>query len=320
MQAVVSRLQSANVIVLLSHVRPDGDALGSMAAVARSGKGARKKCTIISPAKLPWRYEFLLAGLTTAEEGAFADLAEACDCVVVLDTSSLAQLEGLGQELTRLADKTVVIDHHKGPDDLAAIQWIDQSAAATAIMVMELIDHLGWPVGPDAAEALAAAILTDTGWLKYSNTDPRALEAVSKLVAAGVRPDELYKRLYQSDRLQRVKLKARLLDSLAISCEGRLAVMTVSVQDFAESGAGQDETEGLVNEAMNIASVELVVLLVEGAGPVRASLRSRGGVDVCEIARGFGGGGHAKAAGCHSQASLEQFRADVLRACSDALK
>jgi len=316
-QPVAARLRSAGKIVLLTHVRPDGDALGSAAGLARSAETAGKKCTVIAPAERPRRYRFLLAGLETAEEEAFPHLAESCDCIAVLDASSLAQLEDLGQELKRFTDKAVVIDHHKSPDDLAAAQWVDQSAAATGIMLMELIDRLGWAIEAAAAEALATAILTDTGWLKYSNTDPRCLEAVGRLVAAGVRLDELYKRLYQNDRLQRVKLKARLLDSLSLSCGGRLAVMTLTERDFAASGADQDETEDLVNEAMNIDGVELAVLFVEQAAGARASLRSRGEVDVSLIARGFGGGGHAKAAGCRSQAPLDRFREDLVRACCD---
>ena len=319
MQVVQARLQSAGEILLLTHARPDGDALGSMSALARSAEAVGKKCAAICPEKPPRRYEFLLQGLRIASLEDFSDLAERSDCIAVLDTSSQSQLPGLAEALRQVREKTVVIDHHQNPDKLADVQWIDQSAAAVGVMLAELIDSLAWPVPTGALEALATAILTDTGWLSYANTDVRTLRAVAKLVSAGVRPDGLYRRLYQNDRPQRAKLKARLLEGLSLQCDGKLAVMTLTCEDFAKSDADLSETEDLVNEAMNIATVELATLFVEEKGQIRASLRSRGHVDVSLIARNFGGGGHAKAAGCRSESSLAAFRDALVRACTDAL-
>ena len=331
--------------MVVSHDRPDGDALGSMAALVLCASAAGKSATAIVPADAPARYAFLLEGAPAAGPERFGELARQADCIVVADTCALAQLEGLADGLRRFREKVVVIDHHLTRDEVGALQWIDPSAAAAGVMVAELIAQTGWPLGRAAAAALAAAILTDTGWLRFSNTDARALQAVAKLTKAGAKLDELYTRIFQSDRPERLLLKARMLAGLELHCGGRLAVMTIRKADFAETGATQAETEDLVNEAMSLGDVEAAVLVVETDGTVRASLRSKpasppdrgapaamhrgeappaaGGpprvADVSRIAARFGGGGHARAAGCKRQGTVDEFKAAIIEACRQEL-
>ncbi|MCY2923865.1 MAG: hypothetical protein NT031_00220, partial [Planctomycetota bacterium] len=132
----------------------------------------------------------------------------------------------------------------------------DTTAAAAGVMVAQLLAALEWPVGPVEAEALLAAVTSDTGWFRFANTDPGALRLAAEWVAMGIRPDALYARLYQTARPQQLALVARMLATLELHHTDKLAVMTIRQADFAATGARADETENLVNEALRIGSVE----------------------------------------------------------------
>ena len=216
-------------------------------------------------------------------------------------------------------DKIVVVDHHATRDDVSDDAWVDVSAAAAGVMAGELIEALGWPVDPPTAEALATAVLTDTGWLRFSNTDGRCLRQVARWVDSGVRPDALYRRIYQNDRPRRLALLARMLDGMELRADDRLAVMTIRRADFEATGAKTYETENLINEALRIATVEMAVLLVEHPEVVRVSLRSREAIDVSEIASRFGGGGHARAAGLRLEEDIDALKARIVETCEKAL-
>jgi phosphoesterase RecJ-like protein len=318
-EGIVRRLRAARSLLVLTHARPDGDGLGTMAALAAAGRAAGKRVELLVPDRIPDRYQFLFAAAAPAAGKRFADLADAADVVLVVDTCALAQLDGLQGALPARREKIAVLDHHATADDVGAVQWIDTSAAAVGVMAGELIDALGWPVSRVAAEALMTAVTTDTGWLRFANTDGRALRAVARWTDAGVRPDALFRRLYQADRPERLRLCARMLDGLELSCGGRLAAMTVRREDFAATGARPEETENLINEALRLETVEAAVLLVENADGVRVSLRSRDRVDVAQVARRFGGGGHARAAGARTAEQIDQLKQRLLAALAAEL-
>ena len=319
-EAIARRLAAADRLLIVTHARPDGDAVGSMAALAAAAQAAGKTARVLLPDEVPLRYEFLLAGARPAPAEQFAALADEADVVVILDTCAFAQLDGLDEPIRARREKIVVADHHETVEDVGAIQWIDKTAAAAGVMIAELLEALRWPVNAAAAEALLAAIATDTGWFRYANTDGRCLRAAAKLIDAGVQPDELYARLYESERLQRVQLRRRVLESLELHAGGKVATMAVRRADFEQTGARSDETEDLVNEAMRIGGVEAAVLLVDSGDCVRASLRSRGGVDVAAVARRFGGGGHRRAAGLRGSEDLDTLKRRLIEALAEALR
>ncbi len=321
LESVAAALAAARRLLLTTHVRPDGDALGSVAALHRSASAAGRTAHIVVPDVVPRRYAFLLADLPLEPVGRFAELAAGADAVVVVDTCAWEQLEPLAEALGPLRGKAVVIDHHATADDVAAVAWRDESAAAAGVMVAELLEHLGWPVDAPAADALAAAVCTDTGWMRFPNTDARALRAVAALTQRGANLAELYERIYQSDRPQRLALLAAALSSLRLLARGHLAVMALTRSDFQRTGAAGAETEDFVNEPLRLAGVEVSVILVEQPeGPVRVSLRSRRRVDVSAVAERFGGGGHARAAGCRVAGDLAAATEQVVGACTEALR
>jgi phosphoesterase RecJ-like protein len=320
MREIVRRVSAAGRLLVVTHARPDGDALGSMAALCGAARAAGKQTAALVPGDVPERYGFLLAGDPPAPAERFAELADWADAIVIVDTCALAQLDGLSGRLAAARDKIVVIDHHATTDDIGSVRWLDASAAAAGVMVGQLLDALGWPVGLATAEALLTAMATDTGWFRFSNTDGRCLRAAARLLDAGVDGDRLYRRLFQADRPERMMLLVRALASLELSADRRVATMKLRLADFAETGARQDETENLVNEPMRMGCVEVSMLLVEAPGAdggqcIRASLRSRGGVDVSAVARRFGGGGHVRAAGLRVEGDIDAVAADLVAAC-----
>ncbi len=316
---VTDSLRRAREVLLVTHARPDGDGLGSMRALALAAGSAEKTVHLFVPDKIPTRLEFLLSGSECVAVGQFEALADRADLIVVLDTCAKEQLDAAAEGIARRRDKVAVIDHHATGDDLGGAAWIDPSAAATGVMVGELIDALGWPLKKEIAEALMAAIVTDTGWLRFANTDGRCLRAVARWTDAGVRPDVLYRRIHQNDRPERLRLLVRVLESMEFYFAGCLAVMTLRQADFVETGAHTNETENMVNEALRIATVESAILLVQNGDCVRVNLRSRDRVNVARLAGRFGGGGHRRAAGLRSTEDIETLKERLVEACGQAL-
>ncbi|HUS91214.1 MAG TPA: DHH family phosphoesterase [Phycisphaerae bacterium] len=318
-EQLVGRLSAARRLLIVTHARPDGDALGSMAALAASAAEAGKTATMLVPGDLPARYDFLFPADRPAGVAEFARLADEADLVVIVDTCAFSQLDHLDEALTARRGKIVVVDHHATADDIGSVRWMDTSAAAAGVMVGELIDALGWPLTAAAAEALLVAVTTDTGWFRYANTDARCLRAAARLFETGIHPDELYARLYQADRPERLDLLRRALDSAELHHDGRIATMVLRRSDFSAAKARLDETENFVNEPLRVGRVEVSILLVENPDCTRVSLRSRGHVDVARVAGAFGGGGHVRAAGLRLTGDVDALKARLLAACAEAL-
>ncbi len=307
---IADRLRAARNLLVVSHARADGDAMGSSMAVAAAARAAGTEAAVVLHEPLPEHLAALADfSAPTVPAAAFADAAATADLVLIVDTCSYRQLGDIADHLDRFKSKTAVIDHHQTADDIGAVRWIDTTAAAVGVMIFELFEPLGWTVGGGTAEPLAAAILTDTGWLRFDNTDGRCLRVVARLVDAGVSPAAMFKRIYQSDRIEKLRLLARALDGMQLHGGGRLAVMTLTAADFAQTGADEDETENIVNEAMRIGEVDTAAIFVENDDGVRVSLRSRERVDVAAVAAAFGGGGHARAAGFRHAGALAEIRA-----------
>ena len=318
-EAACRRLDAAGSLLLITHARPDGDGLGSMAALCRAAQAAGKTVFMLIPDELPASCAYLFPMDRPASVSRFDALAARVDTIIVLDTSAAAQLDGLGEKLAARRDDVIVIDHHATSEDIGAIQWVDATAAATAILVGELLVELGWAVDRTTAEALAVAVITDTGWLRYSNTDPRCLRAMADWVAKGVRPDVLHQRIYQNDRPERLALLSRVLSSLELHADGRVAAMAVRLEDFSATGARGDETENIINEALRIATVDVALLFTQNAEGTRVSLRSRQMVNVAKVAEDFGGGGHPRAAGLRLDEGVDAAKDRIIRACCEAL-
>jgi phosphoesterase RecJ-like protein len=306
--------------LLTTHVRPDGDALGSMLALAELLSGEGKAVRMVVASSVSTRYRFLdPEGRVEYFQPPGAEWRSA-DCALVLDTGAWSQLGAFGPFLRELPAAKAVIDHHVTQDDLNAVRFVDTSAEATGRLVCEAAAALGAPLSAAAASALFVAVAMDTGWFHQSNTTAASFALGARLIEAGARPDALYERLFEHNSLPRLKLMGLVLDRLQTAYDGRVAYSEVHRADYEATGATPLETEDLVNFPRSLAGVEIGVLFMEQrGGTTKVSFRSRAGVDVARVAAGFGGGGHRQAAGVTLQAPMEEARARVLEALGAAL-
>lgn len=334
--ALADRIAAADSLLLVTHDRPDGDGLGSMVALALAGRQAGKRVRIVAESPVPRVYAFLTRDESLVPPAEALDAAGQADLVVILDTCAANQLEAVAPLLPACRDKLAVIDHHRTREPIAPLIWADESAAAVGVMAAELLGDVGWAMSPEIARAVMTAVCTDTGWLRFSNTDSRALAVVGRCLDAGADPDALYRTLFQSDRPQRLALLARMLAGMETHADGCVALSILAQADFAETGATYDETENLINEPMRVGRVCVSALLVEqpsgeeeGPPIIRGSLRSKPTIapgmpgkvlDVAELARSLGGGGHARAAGFRMEGTLQEVRTVLLLHLNQALR
>jgi nanoRNase/pAp phosphatase (c-di-AMP/oligoRNAs hydrolase) len=320
-QQILSQLAACKRVLVTTHVRPDGDALGSVAAMilGLQKKSIHAEALLLS--HLPAKYAFIFKDhhipfhdAETAWPPAL-DL-DSFDCLLVLDTGTWSQLPGLKDRLANWPKPKLVVDHHLTQEDWATHKLVIKEAAAAGEIVAELLEF--WDVNIDSpiATALYLALVSDTGWFQFSNTRPFTMRLAATLMEAGVDTDRLYQLLYQSERAPRIALQARIVQSMELLADGRLAVLTARKQDFTQTGANLPDTESVINIPLQIASVQVSLLITEPAdfGPVRASLRSKGQIDVAAFAQQFGGGGHARAAGALVTGSLEEVQHAVVAA------
>ncbi len=314
-----SLLAAHQRFVISSHVRPDGDALGSELGLAMLLDQWGKQVRIINPSESPKNLKFLDPEGRILKLGDGVTVESACDADVhlVVDTSAWNQLPEISDVLRRTAAKKVIIDHHVSADDLGADEYKDSAAAATGVLITEFIQYCGEFFTPPQATALFTAIATDTGWFRFPNTDSRTLRAAAVLIDAGARPAEIYRELYERSSLGRLKLQSIALGRVELACAGRIAYSFVHRKDFAETGSHPTDTEDLVNSCLQIAGVEAAFFLVEQPdGRIKASLRSRTALNVAAIAEQFAGGGHRQASGAMLPGPMESAVATLLRAFS----
>jgi phosphoesterase RecJ-like protein len=299
--------------LMTTHIRPDGDGLGSMMALALAFKELGKELACVVASTIPPRYAFLNSDSKIEHFTRAGDEHRQTDAVIVLDTGTWNQLGAFGSFLKTLTVPKIVIDHHPTQDDLGATRFVDTSAEATGRLAYEAISALGVKVTEPMASALFIAVAMDTGWFRHSNARSATFELASKLVSAGARPEILYDRLYEENTLPRLKLMGLVLDRLQTAHEGRIAYSEIRRADYAATGATPQDTEDLVNFTRSVSGVEVGLFFMEQPrGGVKVSFRSRAKVNVGRVAEQLGGGGHRLASGAIIETSLEEARRQVL--------
>ena len=305
-QKAAELISKSDNILLTTHTRPDGDACGSVVAMydALIALGKKAKPLFLSP--VPEWYEFLFTEkvpilgedvtLEQLKQGQFAEF----DLIIIIDTNSNNQLPEFAQFLKQNDKPVLTIDHHVTTDGLGDVELVDNTAAATGLIVFDFLKYAKWQITEKIAEALFVAVATDTGWFHFANTDSRVHRSCAELIDTGANPTEIYHDLYQDFSFVRFKLMTAMLNTLELHLDGRFATQYLTLQDFKQTGAAYKDTESLIDECQRIGTVQVAALFVElKDGRIKCSLRSRGSVNVREIAQKFGGGGHTMASGVH---------------------
>jgi phosphoesterase RecJ-like protein len=310
----VNLVRAHRRFLLTTHVRPDGDGLGSMLALAEILEHQGKQTDLIITSTYPPRYLFLDPNQRIQRFAPPGDSLRGVDAVLVLDTGTWNQLDALGPFLRELPVPKAVIDHHVTQDDLGAARFVDATAEATGRLVFEAIRAVGGTLTPTAASNLFVALAMDTGWFRHSNTTPATFVLASELVRAGTKPELLYEELFERNSLPRLKLIGLVLERLQVTEGGRVAHSEVRRADYETTAATPQDTEDLVNFTRSVAGVEVGLLFMEQPrGGTKVSFRSRG-LDVARVAERFGGGGHRLASGATLPDTLDAARARVLDA------
>ena len=288
--------------VIASHVRPDGDAVGSQMAMAHALKHLGKDVRVVSRDAAP---PPLLVFPGVSEIEIVDRVDDPGDAVIVMESGDLLRTGVSGLE----RGFVINIDHHVGNSMFGAINWFDVSAAACGEMVFDLVRELGVPLSHDIAVHLYVAILTDTGSFHHSNITPRTFEICRQCVEAGVNPSAVARSVFDSNNLGRLKLMGAILSRMHIDSSGRLATVSVDEELVTSCSGTYEDTEGLINLPLTVREIQAVVFFKQvGPDDWRVSMRSKGDVNINAVAKEFGGGGHKNASGCSASGSLEHLK------------
>ena len=291
-------LDGASSLLLTTHVNPDGDAMGSLLGLASILRSQGKRVTTVVPTRAPSNLTWMPGADTTLvwtgspEQRQVLDSKEA---IVVLDLNDLGRLGDLGEAIRSASATTINIDHHTHPEDFADVQWIDTDAPAVCAMLADL--YADTTIPSDGAMCLYAGLMTDTGSFRFPRTTEHTFDQASRLVAQGADPVAAYEQIMNTNSFAREVLLGASLRGMQLHHDGRLCVMTVRQQDFAETGTQVDDTDGFVHHTLSIQGVQMGLLLIELEDQIKCSFRSKGDVYVRDLAAAHGGGGHVYAAG-----------------------
>jgi phosphoesterase RecJ-like protein len=328
---LLDRLRSHRSFLLTSHTNPDGDAIGTELGLARLLEGLDKEVVVWNRDPTP----ALFAGLAGADRIHVGEtppdgFPHRFELVVFIECPGTDRC-GLADQLAGLP--SLNLDHHLGNQQYGVVNWVDTTAPAVGEMVLRLAEAMALELDATTADLLHLALVSDTGSFRYSNATAEAFESAARLVRAGASPERVAGILYDQRPLTSLRLLAEVTGALELTCSGAVATAILSRAMFERAGADRGDTEGLIDHLRSLAGVETVALLRDlvasearegspGECPIKVSMRSRGTVDVEQVARRHGGGGHRNAAGCILHGELEtarrQIAADLARALETA--
>lgn len=316
MDQIIRYLKNSNHILIATHTNPDGDAIGSLIAMGLCLDVLNKKTTLYNESPIPAVYRFLPEVNRVVRN----IKNENYDLAVILDCGNLKRI-GMAVSVVRQIPITVNIDHHVTNTRFGHFQLIDTSACATAEIVYRLIKQMDVSFDKAIATLIYTGILTDTGSFRFSNTNRAAFAICQEMVELGVDPYNVARHVYGTYSLGRIKLLNLALDSIEISDNGKLSIMTLTQDMFYKTHTQAEDVDGLINYARRIENIKVAALIQEcrnGKKKLNAfngfhiSLRSDGTVDVAAIAALFGGGGHASAAGFNIESTLSDIKLQLL--------
>jgi phosphoesterase RecJ-like protein len=311
---VVELIENKQSFAITTHIRPDGDGIGSSLGLCWLIRSLGKSAEVIAADTIPVAYR----ALPGADEiRNVSEIDRQYDAVFVIECSDVDRpgIKGLGDQFT------VNIDHHATSEHFGTINWIDSTASAVGEMIYNLCKAIGGRVTREIAECLYLALVTDTGSFHFPNTTDRTLKVASELVRVGVKPADISEAVYNSYPWSRIELMRRVLETVKRDETGRVAWMRQTLAMKTDSKAVDGDNNGFVNIPLAAREVLAVIYMREvGDNQFRVSLRSKGDINVAKVAETFGGGGHKNAAGCCVAGDWDEREQELVQAVTDAVE
>lgn len=310
---VVELIEKKDKFAITTHIRPDGDGIGSSLGLCWLLKSLGKEVEVISRDKIPNSYK-QLPGADEIRQ--VSEIDSEYDAVFVMECSDIKR-----PNIDKLSEQFVVnIDHHATCEHFGTVNWIDPTASAVGEMIYSLCKAIGGKVTTEIAECLYMAIVTDTGSFHFPNTTDRTLKVASELVKVGVKPSRISEAVYNSYSWSRVALMQKVLATLKRDKSGRIASMRQTVEMIKDTQAVDGDNNGFVNMPLVAKEIVASVYMREvEPDSFRVSLRSKGDINVAKVAEKFGGGGHKNAAGCRVEGKWDELETEIIDAVRSSL-
>ncbi len=311
---VVELIENKKSFAITTHVRPDGDGVGSSLGLCWLLKSLGKTAEVIVRDPIPNAYTDLPGA---GEIRQVAEINGKYDAVFVIECSDLERPGIIGLE----NQITVNIDHHSTSEHFGTINWIDATASAVGEMVFNLCKAIGGRITKEIAECVYLALVTDTGSFHYANTTERTLKVASELIKAGAKPARISEAVYNSYSWSRIELMRQVLDTVRRDKSGRIATMRQTLKMRESSNAVDGDNSGFVNIPLTARDIEAVIYMREfQPNAYRVSLRSKGDINVARVAEQFGGGGHKNASGCRVEGDWDELEGAIVEALTEAIE
>ncbi len=312
-------IKENNNFILSAHETPDGDAVGGEIAFYLALEKIEKNIRIINSDPFPIKFNYLNKSKvieTIQEKEDYPDnLSDTI--LIILDTNDIHNIGSVSRLLLPHVRDVLIIDHHVKDFDKEHKALIDDDSSSTCEIIFELIEELNIEIDVKIAEALFTGIVYDTGSFVYPKTSAKTFETAYKLVKTGVNPNYIFSKMYESNSIESLILQSRVMSTLELIMDQRVAMLTMLKEMIIDCKASYEDADQIINIPLRSEKVRISIFFKENLmGILRCSLRSKGGVNVAEIARGFGGGGHKTAAGFKCREPLEIIREKVLEQLS----
>lgn len=305
-------VKSSKNILIISHVNPDGDTLGSMCALYNSIlKQYKKKAEMLILSKLPRNYEFI-PNVIEAKTIDKIDKSRQYDLVICVDVAALDRIID-AQIIFERAKYTINIDHHKTNNEYGKLAIVEPKASSTGEVIFNILKKLNWEFDLNTAVSIYTAILTDTGGFRFENTSSKVFKVAAELTEMGISPKEIYRKCYETKTKSMILFQNHCVGKAVFLNKDKIAYTTIYKKDMEKFSAGDDYTEGIAETLRGIDTTEISFVIKEiDLKACKVSMRSKK-IDVAQICSKFGGGGHEFAAGCTIKSSCEEAAKKLLQ-------
>jgi len=315
-------INNADSIVLTTHVRPDGDGIASELALYQIlNRFGKSRLYIINQDEIPEMYKWLpySENIQLLSDLNSDDIKEV-ELSILLDCSNGERI-GKVKEYIKKSNKIISLDHHEDSDCYRDYCYVDADASSIGELIVDIVPDIWDIMTKDIATCLYSSILTDTGSYSYSNTSPKVLKISSELLKTGIRPDYIYRKIYNNKSFKYLKLLGKTLDRLENTEDGKIVYVTMPLPIYKKIGTSEEDNEGILEVIRSLKGVELIILLRQlEENKFKGSLRSEESVNCNYLAKMFGGGGHFKASGFVLEGNINEDGHRVIKKMIDEVR